>query len=92
VEQLDQPDACAGSCRGCERVGSCADRVVCRCLGVTEDMVVHAIVTLGLRTLTELRSVTEAGDGCTCCHRELKEYLAIYSSRVSSSDSMCSAK
>jgi NAD(P)H-nitrite reductase large subunit len=52
--------------------------------------VIAAITTRGVRTLTELRLITEAGDGCTCCHRELNAYLAIYSS--SSSPVICSAK
>lgn len=81
---------CAGACRSCATVGSCPDRVVCRCLGVTEEAVIGAIVTLGLRTVKEVRRATEAGDGCTCCHKELAAYLAVYS--PSSSPNMCSAK
>ncbi|VTR94520.1 : Fer2_BFD [Gemmata massiliana] len=81
---------CAGSCRSCATVGSCPDRVVCRCLGVTEQAIVTAIVALGLRTVKEVRQATEAGDGCTCCHRELNAYLAVYS--PSSSPAICSAK
>jgi hypothetical protein len=34
---------------------------------------------------------TGAGDGCTCCHKQLKQYLTVYSPS-SSSPSMCSAK
>ncbi len=81
---------CAGSCQGCSAAGSCPDRVVCRCLKITEQEVITAITTLGLRTLSEVRKATEAGDGCTCCHRELHAYLAIYS--PSSSSVICSAK
>ena len=81
---------CAGSCRSCATVGSCPDRVVCRCLGVTEETVISAIVALGQRTVKEVRRATEAGDGCTCCHRELAAYLAVYS--PSSSPVICSAK
>jgi bacterioferritin-associated ferredoxin len=65
-------DPCAGPCSGCP------DRVVCRCLKVTEAAVVDAIVTLGLRTVKELRTATGAGDGCTCCHRELRELLEVH--------------
>lgn len=61
---------------------------MCRCLGVTEDAVIGAIVTLGLRTVKEVRAVTEAGDGCTCCHAELTQYLAVYAP----SSNMCSAR
>ena len=87
---LEQVDACAGSCRGCERLGSCPDRVVCRCLKVTEHDVISAIVTLGVRSLTDLQRVTEAGSGCTCCRRELANYLAVYS--PSESPVICSVR
>ncbi len=36
---------------------------MCRCLRVTEETVVTAIVTLGLRTVAEVRRATEAGTG-----------------------------
>ena len=84
-----QTEDCAGACRSCPAVGSCPDRVVCRCLRVTEQVVIEAIVTLGVRTVKELRTATDAGDGCTCCHKELAAYLAVYSS---SSSPICSAK
>jgi bacterioferritin-associated ferredoxin len=81
---------CTGSCHGCATVGSCADRIVCRCLKVTETDVIAAITTGGARSLVELQMLTEAGTGCTCCHRELRNYLAIYS--PSSSPAICSAR
>ena len=65
---------------------------MCRCLGVTEAAVIGAIVTLGLRTVKEVRRATEAGDGCTCCHKELDAYLAVYAPSSSSSPNMCSAR
>ncbi len=83
-------EECVGSCRSCPAVGSCPDRVVCRCLGVTEQTLITAIATLGLRTVKEVRRVTEAGSGCNCCHRELNVYLAVYS--PSSSPAICSTK
>ena len=82
---------CAGACRACPAVGSCPDRIVCRCLKVTEEVVIGAIVTLGLRTVKEVRQATEAGDGCTCCHKEIHAYLAFYSPS-SSPSVICSAK
>lgn len=88
--ELHQAEDCTGSCRTCPAVGSCPDRVVCRCLQVTEQVVITAIVELGLRTVKEVRSATEAGTGCNCCHRELTAYLAVYS--PSSSPNRCSAK
>jgi NAD(P)H-nitrite reductase large subunit len=70
-------------------VGSCAERIVCRCLRVTEHEVITAIQTLGLRTVKEVGRATEAGTGCTCCHKEIAAYLAVYSS---SSEPICSAR
>jgi bacterioferritin-associated ferredoxin len=72
-------DDCEGICAACPAVGSCADRVVCRCLKVTETVIIGAIRGLSLTTVTELKRITGAGDGCTCCHRELKQYLRVYS-------------
>ena len=54
----------------------CPDKIVCRCLQVTEAQVVRMIERLELRTVHDLRQYTGAGDGCTCCHAKLKEYLA----------------
>jgi len=78
MELNDPSQDCVGGCRACVAVGSCADRVVCRCLKVTEQTVITAIVTLGLRTVREVRAATDAGNGCTCCHRELAAYLTVY--------------
>ena len=85
VPARDCPDPCAGPCAGCP------DRIVCRCLKVTEAVLVEAITTLGLRTVREIREVTRAGDGCTCCHREIRSYLEVHSSSSSPSD-ICSAR
>lgn len=90
VAEAAAPADCTGTCSACPAVGSCPDRVVCKCLKVTEEVVITAITTLGLRTVKEVRSATEAGTGCNCCHRELNVYLAVYAS--SSSPNMCSAK
>lgn len=87
----DETTPCGGSCRTCPTVGSCPDRVVCRCLQVVEETVIVAIRTHGARTVKELKTLTGAGDGCMCCHRELRAYLDVYSDS-SSSPNMCSAK
>jgi NAD(P)H-nitrite reductase large subunit len=60
------PDPCAGPCAGCP------DRIVCRCLKVTEGTIVEAITSLGLRTVKDVRVTTSAGDGCTCCHKQIR--------------------
>ena len=48
---------------------------MCRCLQVTEEEVVTMIAALGLRTVHEVKRVTGAGDGCTCCHDDLDEKM-----------------
>ena len=53
---------------------TCSSRVVCRCLQVTEDEVVTMISVLGLRSVNEVRQVTGAGDGCTCCHHVIRKH------------------
>ncbi len=90
LELSTETPACAGECRSCVSVGSCPDRIVCRCLGVTEETIISAVITLGLRTIKDVRQATEAGDGCCCCHREISSYLAVYAS--SSSPAICSVK
>jgi bacterioferritin-associated ferredoxin len=72
-------ETCVGSCRSCPAVGSCPDRVVCRCLKVTEQTIITAIRDAGASSIKELKVLTGAGDGCTCCHKELRVYLEVYS-------------
>lgn len=76
----DSPD-CSGFCRTCPAAGSCPDRVVCRCLDVTESELIAAIQTHKVVNLQELKVVTDAGNGCTCCHKELAVYLSVYADR-----------
>jgi bacterioferritin-associated ferredoxin len=63
----------------CNRIASgctdCPARLVCRCLQVTEDMLVDTITALELRTVKEVRRHTGAGEGCSCCHPEIGELL-----------------
>lgn len=66
------PDPCSGPCDGCP------DRIICHCLKVTEETVVNAIRRLGLRTINDVRYATEAGDGCTCCHVEIRQLIALH--------------
>ena len=54
---------------------SCPGKVICRCLAVTETEIVTVIETLGLRTVKEVRARTGAGEGCTCCHSQIRELL-----------------
>ena len=55
-----------------ERCHACPDRVVCHCLQVLESQVVETLNTHEIRNLRELRRATGAGDGCTCCHDQLR--------------------
>ena len=76
VDDRECPDPCAGPCAGCP------DRIVCRCLKVTEATVVEAIRVQGLLTVRDIREATEAGDGCTCCHAEIRELIELHAERV----------
>ena len=58
---------------------TCPDRVVCHCLNVTEKQIVSAIERHDLRTIWDIRRQTTAGDGCTCCHKDLHEIMERYS-------------
>jgi bacterioferritin-associated ferredoxin len=82
-------DGCVfdGDCDTCLAEGG---PVVCRCLGITEDELVSALVTLELRTLRDVRRNTGAGTGCTACHRRIQLCLDAYS--PSSSPDICSAR
>jgi bacterioferritin-associated ferredoxin len=75
----------------CDRsqCGDCPGRIVCRCLQVTEEAVQDAIATFALTTLKQVREVTGAGDGCTCCHKRLSLLLA---QAQSSSSAICSLR
>ncbi len=63
------PNASA-ACSGCP-----ASKMLCNCLGVTEDAVLEAISAFDLRTVQEVRRHTGAGDGCTCCHGRILRCL-----------------
>ncbi len=58
-----------------EHCESCPDKIVCRCLQVTETQVIRMIERLELRTVRDVRQYTGAGEGCTCCHAQIECYL-----------------
>ncbi|HYT90092.1 MAG TPA: (2Fe-2S)-binding protein [Gemmataceae bacterium] len=95
MEPFSLPDACkdcptpAAAAQICTQ---CPERIVCRCLQVTERALVEAITTLQLTTLKEIRVHTGAGDGCTCCHHLLKRYLAAEPQPSSSAAPICVCK
>ena len=48
---------------------------VCACLRITERELLGSLSQPGIRTLSDLRRVIGAGDGCTACHPVLQRYL-----------------
>jgi bacterioferritin-associated ferredoxin len=66
------------------------ERIVCRCLRVTECALRDVLQALPIRTLRELRQHTGAGDGCTCCHARLQALLE--ERNYASSEPICSCK
>ncbi|MGF1579793.1 MAG: (2Fe-2S)-binding protein [Gemmataceae bacterium] len=58
--------------------GGCKARTVCRCLKITEETIIEALTNLGVSSLQELRTATDAGNGCNCCHRLLMKYIDRY--------------
>lgn len=66
-------------CSSHDRCRDCPAKVVCRCLGVSEEDILEAIATHNLQTIQEIRRHTDAGNGCTCCHGKLREILGRFS-------------
>jgi bacterioferritin-associated ferredoxin len=66
----------------------CSDRVVCRCLQVTESELVEALSTDEVRDLKDVRRHTGAGGGCMACHRLIRTYLERRRYACSSSSSL----
>jgi NifU-like protein len=52
------------------------DRVVCRCLGVSESEIRCAVMEGTATCLRSVTRVTGAGGGCNCCHRAIRDFLA----------------
>jgi len=51
------------------------DLVVCRCLGITEVEVIEITRIKKIGCLAELRQDSEAGSGCTACHKKLNQII-----------------
>jgi bacterioferritin-associated ferredoxin len=78
-----------------ETCGGSPGRVVCRCLGVTEAQLLEALATGEVHGLRDVRRLTGAGEGCTCCHQLLRSYLERYAPVASGSSSalpICSVR
>ena len=54
---------------------TCPARMICHCLQVTEDVLLHALDTMNLTSVKDICRHPGAGDGCTACHRRLRKYL-----------------
>ncbi|MBI3465307.1 MAG: (2Fe-2S)-binding protein [Planctomycetes bacterium] len=67
------------------------DAIVCRCLHVTAAALIEALESRPISTLQEVIHCTGAGDGCTACHRVIREYLQ-RRSYSSSPSPICSCK
>ena len=70
----------------------CPAGLVCRCLNVTETVLLRALATMDLKTLKEVRRRTGAGDGCNACHRILQRYLQKQQRAYASDEPICSVK
>jgi bacterioferritin-associated ferredoxin len=70
---------------------ACPERLVCHCLGVTEEELVCALTTLNIRTVKEIRELTGAGNGCTACTNVLRGYLQMVPAQASA-EPICSVK
>jgi bacterioferritin-associated ferredoxin len=53
----------------------CPGRFVCACLQITEETVLNALASGNVRSVRDLRAATGAGEGCTCCHQQLRQYV-----------------
>jgi bacterioferritin-associated ferredoxin len=52
------------------------DRVVCHCLGITESEIRCSLMEGTADCLRSVMQQTEAGTGCTACHRAIKALIA----------------
>jgi bacterioferritin-associated ferredoxin len=68
------------------------DRLVCRCLQVTESDLLEALDRCPLQSLQDVAVETGAGSGCTACHRLLRKYLAAGAQCPSPCPPICSVR
>ncbi len=47
------------------------DAVVCRCLGITQSEILAAGEFGDCKTVADVKDLTDAGSGCTSCHRQI---------------------
>jgi len=55
-----------------------AEKIVCTCFGVTENMIWDAIKSNGLKTVEEVTNYTKAGGACGRCKSVIKDIIDTY--------------
>lgn len=55
--------------------GGPADRLICRCFVVPEDVIRRAIHEHGLHQVEEVTACTRAGGGCSSCYDDIQQIL-----------------
>jgi len=55
-----------------------AEKIVCTCFGVTENMIWDAIKTNGLKTVEEITNFTKAGGACGRCKGLIQDIIDTY--------------
>lgn len=55
--------------------GGPADRLICRCYVVQEDVIRRAVEKHGLHQVEEVTACTRAGGGCSSCYDDIQQIL-----------------
>ncbi|SDK42146.1 NifU-like protein [Maridesulfovibrio ferrireducens] len=63
------------SYRGLDAVPAPEGEIICKCFGVTDVQIRHAVVENKLTTVEEVTNFTKAGGGCEDCHGRIKELI-----------------
>lgn len=61
--------------RGLEAAPAPEGEVVCKCFGVTDLQIKHAVLQNKLTTIEEVTNFTKAGGGCEECHGRIQEII-----------------
>ena len=68
------------------------DPIVCHCLRVTESQVQDAIAVGSCSNVKDVMKMTDAGGGCTACHRQILDMLAKSNRQPSEDSPICIAR
>jgi len=63
-----------------------AEKIVCTCFGVTENMIWDAIKINGLKTVEEVTNYTKAGGACGKCKGAIKDIIDTYYKKESAKE------